>query len=202
MKALKTLLLVLVTLNLLADDPNGLRVGDYAPGFSLKNIDGTMVALTDYSEAKGFVVIFSCNHCPYVKLYEDRMVALNEASVALGYPVIAINPNDPTEYPDDSYENMIERARQKGFTFPYLLDASQETAKAYGAARTPHVFLLQKEEGEKYKVVYIGAIDDDTQGVKEDRIPYVLNAIDAVQKGEKPNPDFTKAIGCSIKWKK
>lgn len=179
----------------------GYNVGDYAADFKLKNIDGKMVSLADYADAKGFIVIFTCNHCPYAKLYEERIVTLDKSFKKNGYPVIAINPNDPVKEPDDSYDNMKKRAKDKGFTFPYLFDETQGVAKAFGAARTPHVFLLQKEAGGKLKVAYIGAIDDDTEGAKEDKVKYVENAIDAIQKGEKPNPDFTKAVGCTVKWK-
>ncbi|MDZ4845919.1 MAG: thioredoxin family protein [Chitinophagales bacterium] len=178
----------------------GYNVGDYAADFKLKNIDDKMVSLADYTEAIGFVVVFTCNHCPYAKLYEDRLVALDKVSKKKGYPVIAINPNDAASHPEDSFDNMKKRAKDKGFTFPYLVDETQEVAQAFGAAKTPHVYLLQKEEG-KLKVVYIGAIDDDTENTKKDKVKYVENAIDAVEKGEKPNPDFTKAVGCTIKWK-
>lgn len=179
----------------------GYNVGDYAVDFKLKNIDGKMVSLADYTEAKGFVVVFTCNHCPYAKLYEDRLVALDKVSKKKGYPVIAINPNDAEKYPDDSFDEMKKRAKQKGFTFPYLVDETQGVAQAFGASRTPHVFVLQKETDGKLKVVYIGAIDDDTENAKKDKVKYVENAIDALEKGEKPSPNFTKAVGCTIKWK-
>ncbi len=180
---------------------SGYNVGDYAAGFKLKNIDGKMVSPGDYPDAKGFIVVFTCNHCPYAKLYEERIVALDKSFKKQGYPVIAINPNDPAREPDDSYDNMKKRAKDKGFTFPYLFDETQEVARAFGAARTPHVFLLQKETEGKFKVAYIGAVDDDTENAKKDKVKYVENAINALEKGEKPNPDFTKAVGCTIKWK-
>ncbi len=180
----------------------GYQIGDYATDFKLKNVDGKLVSLTDFKEAKGVIVIFSCNHCPYVKLYEDRMVELDKKFKKIGYPVIAINPNDTEKYPDDSFENMQKRAKEKGFSFPYVIDETQDVAKRYGAVRTPQVYLLQKESNDKYRVAYIGAIDDDTEGKKKDKIRYVENAISALEKGEKPNPDFTKAVGCTIKWKK
>lgn len=180
----------------------GLHVGDYAPDFKLKNIDGKMVSLSDYKAAKGFLVIFTCNHCPYSVAYEDRIIALDKKYRDLGYPVIAINPNDPKTYPSDSFEGMQKRAKEKGFTFPYLLDDTQEIAKKYGASRTPHVFFLEKESMDKFKVRYIGAIDNDTEGTNDNRINYVQDAVNAVDAGQTPNPDFTKAIGCTIKWKK
>ncbi len=181
-----------------------LHVGDIAPDFNLKNVDGNMVSMASMEDAKGYIVIFSCNHCPYVKLYEDRMIALDKEFAKQGYPVIAINSNDPEEYPTDSYEAMQVRAKEKGFTFPYLVDETQATAKAYGATRTPHVYLLHKQESGDLKVAYIGAIDDDTQDSKKDKdkVKYVANAIAAITNGSTPDPSTTKAIGCSIKWKK
>lgn len=178
----------------------GLEVGDVAPDFKLKNVDGKMVSLSDYKAAKGFVVIFTCNHCPYSVAYEDRIIALNKKSLDLGYPVIAINPNDAKAYPSDSYDGMVERAKKKGFTFPYLHDEDQSIAKTYGATRTPHIFLLEKDV-KGLVVRYIGAIDNDTEETNDDRTTYVEDALAALDNGKQPDPNFTKAIGCTIKWK-
>lgn len=180
----------------------GVEVGDAAPDFKLKNIDGTTVGLSDYKDAKGVIVVFTCNHCPYAVLYEDRIIALNNKLKGLGFPVVAINPNDASKYPDDNFDGMVKRAKEKGFTFPYLHDESQAIAKAYGAARTPHVFLLTKGQDNKFSVAYIGAIDNDTENVSADtRTNYVEDAVKALQNGKKPDPATTKAIGCTIKWK-
>ncbi len=176
----------------------GYKVGDVASDFKLKNVDGKMVSLSDYSKAKGFIIIFTCNHCPYAKAYEDRIIQLDKKYKALGYPVIAINPNDPAVQPDDSYAKMQERAKEKGFTFPYLFDDGQKVFPAYGATRTPHVFVLQKTD--KGNVVrYIGAIDDNYEDASAVKTPYVQNAVNALLSGETVSPDYTKAIGCSIK---
>lgn len=182
----------------------GLKTGDVAPVFNLKNVDGKMVSLNDYRRERGLILVFSCNHCPYVKLYEDRINELDANYKEQGFPVVAINSNDPISHPSDSYENMKVRAEEKNFTFPYLVDDTQDIAKAYGATRTPHVFLLQSNDSGEFKVKYIGAIDNDTEGEmsKSERENYVENAISALQSGETPNPDFTKAIGCTIKWSK
>ena len=177
----------------------GYQVGDKATDFRLKNVDGKMVSMSDYPDAKGIIVIFTCNHCPYSKLYEDRIIAINNKYADKGYPVIAINPNDSIRQPDDSYSKMIIRAKEKGFTFPYLLDAGQHITRAYGASRTPHVFLLQKE-GKDYIVRYIGAIDDNSKDPAAVQEKYLENAVDNLLAGKKPDPDFTKAIGCTIKW--
>lgn len=179
---------------------DGYKVGDEAEDFNLKNIDESYVSLADYPDAKGFVVIFTCNHCPYSKAYEDRIIAIDEKYEPLGYPVIAINPNDPAVQPEDSFEKMIERARDKKFTFPYLFDEKQDVYPKYGATRTPHVFLLDKN-GDKLIVEYIGAIDDNYKDASLVEEKFLENAIDALLVGENPDPNFTKAIGCTIKTK-
>lgn len=179
---------------------NGYSVGDYAIDFKLKNVNGKMVSMADYKNAKGIVVIFTCNTCPYSKIYEDRIIAINNKYKKQGYPVIAINPNDPERQPGDSFELMQQRAKAKGFTFPYLVDETQEVTRAYGATRTPHVFLLKKEKT-KYRVAYIGAIDNNHKSAADASQKYLENAIEAVKAGKKVSNDFTKAIGCTIKWR-
>jgi peroxiredoxin len=188
----------------LAYAADGYSVGSVARDFSLKNIDGKMVSLKNYADAKGFIVIFTCNHCPYAKAYEDRIIALHKAYAPQGYPVIAINPNDPKVQPQDSFENMVQRAKDKGFPFPYVFDETQEIAKTYGATKTPHVYLLKKNTATSnaLEVAYIGAIDDNTDDAKAVKEKYVELAIAALLKGQPPATTNTKAIGCSIKWKK
>jgi len=177
----------------------GYKVGDKATDFRLLNVDGKMVSMKDFTDAKGIVVIFTCNHCPYSKLYENRIIALDKKYKTKGYPVVAINPNDSTVVPEDSYSNMKIRSAEKGFTFPYLFDEGQKVTKEYGALRTPHVFLLQRENDD-YFVRYIGAIDDNSQSPKEVEQHFVEDAIDALLAGKDPEPNFTKAIGCTVKW--
>ena len=196
--AISTLMLAIAFTSLAG---GGLNVGDKAIDFKLKNIDGKNVALTDMKDVKGVIVVFTCNHCPFAKKYETRIVALDKKYKKQGYPVVAINPNDPKEAPEDSYELMQSNAKEKGFTFPYLIDETQDIAKGYGATKTPHVYLLHKEADGTFKVAYIGAIDNDTEG-KNVETKYVENAIASLEKGKKPDPDNTKAIGCTIKWKK
>jgi peroxiredoxin len=178
----------------------GYAVGDKAADFKLKNIDGKMVSLADYTAAKGFIVVFTCNHCPYAKAYESRIIALDKKYKDKGYPVIAINPNDPAVNADDSYVKMQERAKEKGFTFPYLFDEGQKIYPVYGATKTPHVFILQKS-GADLIVKYIGAIDDNHEDETAVKNKYVEGAIDALMAGKKPDPEATKAIGCTIKTK-
>lgn len=176
----------------------GYKVGDTATDFRLLNVDGKFVSMSDFPEAKGFVVIFSCNHCPYVVAYEDRMIELHNKYAPKGFPIIAVNPNDSIAQPQDSYSNMIVRAREKNFPFVYLLDADQSIYPQYGATRTPHVYLLEKVGGE-LKVAYIGAIDDNYRDASQVKEKYLANAIDALLAGQRPDPDFTRAIGCTIK---
>lgn len=178
----------------------GYKPGDKAIDFKLKNIDGRHVSLADYSEAKGFIVVFTCNHCPFSKMYEDRIIALDKKYKSLGYPVIAINPNDPKKQPEDSFDKMIERAKEKGFTFPYLFDETQEVARTYGATNTPHVFVLKKE-GKDLIVSYIGAIDDSPRDASKVNKKYVEQAVDALLNGKEIEVKQAKAIGCTIKWR-
>lgn len=179
----------------------GYEVGDEAADFKLKNIDGKMVSLSDFKKAKGFIVVFTCNHCPYAKKYEDRIVALDKKYKSQGYPVIAINPNDPNVQPEDDYQQMITRAKEKGFTFPYLVDEGQKIYPQYGATKTPHVFVLQKENG-KNIVKYIGAVDNNYEDPNDVSERYVEDAVDALVKNQAIKMNKTVAIGCTIKVKK
>ena len=182
-----------------ADTKKGYQVGDAIEDFELKNIDGNMVSLKNIEEAKGYIVVFSCNHCPYVVAYEDRMIDLHKKYAPQGYPIVAINPNDLERVPGDSFEAMQERAKEKSFPFYYLRDDDQSIAQRFGATRTPHVYLVQNE-ADKMVVKYIGAIDDSAFDAEVVEEKYLETALDAVMKGEAPDPNFTKAIGCTIKW--
>ncbi|MDF0715501.1 thioredoxin family protein [Muricauda sp. 334s03] len=176
----------------------GYQVGDKAADFSLKNVDGAMVSLSDFDGARGFLVIFTCNTCPYAQAYEDRIIALDAKYKPQGVPVIAINPNDPSVKPGDGFAKMKERAAEKGFIFPYLFDEGQKVYPKYGATRTPHVFLLEKTATGNM-VKYIGAIDDNYQDASQVDETFVENAVDAMLAGNEINPKTTKAIGCGIK---
>ncbi|MFO7827553.1 MAG: thioredoxin family protein [Bacteroidales bacterium] len=177
----------------------GYSVGDKAENFKLKNVDGEYISLFNYPAAeKGAIVIFTCNHCPYAVAYEDRIIEIDKKFRSKGYPVIAINPNDPVLVPEDSFDKMKERSNEKNFPFPYLFDETQEVYKMYGAKRTPHVYLLNKE-GNDFVVSYIGTIDDNYKDASAVEKKFLKDAVMALLKGEKPDPDFTKAIGCTIK---
>jgi peroxiredoxin len=202
----KTLFYSLFTLAALAVAAFTFSTTAYEPGavatdFKLKNIDGKMVSLSDFKTAKGFIVTFTCNHCPYAKLYEDRLIAIDKKYKALGYPVIAIMPNDTINYPDDAPSEMAKRAKEKGFTFPYLVDETQEVAKTYGALKTPHIYVLQKN-GKQLTVKYVGAIDDNYEDASKVTKKYLENAMDELIAGKDITVKSTKAIGCGIKWKK
>lgn len=175
---------------------NGYVVGDTARDFSLKNVDGKMVSLADSKDAKGYIVVFTCNECPYAKVYEDRIIALHDKYASQGYAVVAINSNDKNVQPGDGYEQMKQRAKQKNMPYAYLYDETQEIAKTYGATRTPHVFVLDKDR----VVRYIGAIDDNSEEASEVKEKYVENAVEALLAGQEVAVKQTKAIGCGIKW--
>ena len=177
---------------------NGYEVGDIATDFKLKNIDGNMVSLSDYKDAKGFIVIFTCNTCPYAVSYEDRIIALNKKYASKGYPVVAIMPNNPDIQPGDNMDAMKQRATKKGFTFPYLIDEGQTIFPQYGATKTPEVYLLKKSK-KGNEVKYIGAIDDNYQDANAVKSKYVENAVDALLSGQSIKETKTRAIGCSIK---
>ena len=179
-------------------DITTLEPGDTAPGFHLKNVDGQMISPEDYPDAKGFIVVFTANTCPVAKQYEDRLIALGKKYNSGSYPLLAINANIPGLLGGDSYKNMQERAKEKGFSFPYLLDEGQKVTNQYGARVTPHVFLLQRE-GAALKVVYTGAIDNDTQDINPEKTLYVEDAIASLEAGEEIKVPSTKAIGCSVK---
>ena len=201
MQKLVLSLVAIFSFTLFSIAQNGYKVGDNIKDFSLQNIDGKNVSLADYKDSKGFIITFTCNHCPYAMAYEDRILALNKKYAKAGYPVIAINPNDAIQYPEDNFEAMQVRAKEKKFNFPYLYDESQNIAKQFGALKTPHVFIIQKE-GDKLVVKYIGAIDDNWEKAADVKEKYAESAIDALLAGKPVATTSTKAIGCSIKWKK
>jgi peroxiredoxin len=202
MKTLKISLVILlvglITAFTIKNTSDGYGIGDSATDFNLKNVDNNMVSLANLEDAKGFIVIFTCNTCPYSVAYEDRIIELDKKYKEKGYPVIAINPNNPQVKKGDSFELMQQRAKDKGFTFPYLLDEGQHIYPQYGATRTPHVYLLNKDNG-ALKVEYIGAIDNNSHDASAVTEKYVENAVEALFSGKKPSLNYTKAIGCSIK---
>lgn len=201
MNALKTLLAAFLVTSSLVLSPlvdGGYKVGDVASDFSLPNVDGKNVSLADFTEAKGFILVFTCNTCPYSVANEDRIIALDAKYKSKGYPVVAVNPNDPKAINGDDLADMKVRAKEKGFTFPYLQDVGQKVYPLYGASRTPHVYILEKQDG-KLVVQYIGAIDNSSRDASAVTEKYVEDAVDALLEGKKPTKTYTRAIGCSIK---
>jgi len=180
-------------------DASGLKLqlGAQAPYFSLKGTDGKIYSLEEFTEAKALVIFFTCNHCPYAQAYEQRICALSELYRPQGVQFIAICSNDSRGYPQDSFENMVEKSRQLGFPFPYLHDETQITAKAYDAACTPECYLFNAER----KLCYHGRIDDNYRDPSHVTRSDLADAIEAVLEGRTPDSPLTSAIGCSIKWK-
>lgn len=177
------------------------KAGDTAKDFNLRNLKGKTVSLSQYDDAKGFIVVFSCNTCPVVKQYEQRIIDLHDKFANKGFPVVAINSNDKNVSPGDSYEKMQEVASSKGYKFEYLYDEGQETAREYGATNTPHVYVIEKEGG-ILRVKYVGAIDNNADDPSEADKHYVEDAVNALLSGKNVAVAGTKAVGCGIKWKK
>jgi peroxiredoxin len=174
-----------------------LHIGDKAPGFQLQGVDGRTHSLEEFAGTPVLVVVFSCNHCPYVQAYEDRMKDIQRDYQARGVQVIAINSNDDVNYPEDGFNAMVERANAKAFNFLYLRDANQKVAKAYGATHTPQLFVFDQDR----KLRYTGKIDDNWQNPEKVKKQYLREAVDALLQGAGPAEAETHAIGCTIKWK-
>jgi peroxiredoxin len=201
MKVSRTLILATLVVTILAGfNKANYGVGDTVSDFKLKSVDGKFVSLADFKDAKGVIVIFDCNTCPFSKAYNDRIVALDQKFSSKGFPLIAINSNDPEVSPGDSFEEMVSHAKEKGYKFPYLFDETQSVAKAFGATNTPHVFVL-KRDGKKFSVAYIGAIDNNVKDESAADKKYVEHAVEALLAGKEVSITKTKAMGCGIKWK-
>ncbi|HUE76007.1 MAG TPA: thioredoxin family protein [Chloroflexota bacterium] len=174
-----------------------LHIGDSARQFSLPGVDGKTHAYAEARGSRATVVIFTCNHCPYARAWEDRFVAIQNDYRDQGVNLIAINANDAEKYPDDNFEAMRERAQERGFTFPYLRDESQEIARAYGAERTPEVFVFDSDDVLRYH----GTVDDNHEDPDAIRIPYLRSALDSILNKRRINILETTPVGCTIKWK-
>lgn len=175
-----------------------LKIGSIAPTFSnLPGTDAKKYSLSSFSAQKIVVIVFSCNHCPYVQSYEDRMIAFQRTYGQKGVQLIAINANETEHYPEDKFDEMVKRARAKGFNFPYLRDNDQSVANAYGATHTPEFFVFD----EKRKLRYKGKFDDNYQNPNAVTNAYVRNAVDALLSGRPVAEPETYSIGCTIKWK-
>lgn len=175
----------------------GMPLGTAAPDFSLPGIDDKTHTLGSYAAAKVLVVVFTCNHCPYAKACEGRLIAIQKDYAAKGVQLVAINPNNAQAYPDDSFESMKRRASEKGFNFPYLHDESQSVARAYDAACTPDIFVF---DGAR-KLTYNGRIDDNWQDESKVTRRDLRAALDATLQNQAMPFEVVASMGCSIKWK-
>src|ERR671915_2602 len=174
-----------------------LSPGDKAVPFELPGVDDRRHALEDYADKEAVAVVFTCNHCPYARAWEDRLIGIQADFAARGVQLIAINANDAKKYPDDSFPRMKERSEEKGFTFPYLYDESQEVARAYGASRTPEIFLFDKDGSLRYH----GTVDDNYEDPRAVENHYLRDALDASLADKEPAVSETPPVGCTIKWK-
>jgi peroxiredoxin len=200
MRKIKLFTLVAFAVVLVSGKPLRYEIGDKVMDFKLKNIDGKAVALSDYKTSKGVIVIFDCNTCPYSKAYNDRIIALNKKYSSQGFPLVAINANDPQISPGDSFEAMAAYAKRKKYDFPYLVDETQEVARAFGATNTPHVFVLKRDDND-FSVAYIGTVDNNSRNASAASKKYVEDAVEALIAGQPVPTPTTKAIGCTIKWR-
>jgi peroxiredoxin len=177
------------------------KPGDVVSDFSLKNVKGESVSLSQFGDAKGFIVVFYSNVCPVVKKYEQRIADLHREFSPRGYHVVAINSNDKDAQPGDSFEEMKKYAKSKNPGFQYLYDESQDVARDFGATNTPHVYVLSKNNG-TLKLEYVGAVDNNTEDASKADKKYVADAVNALLKGQSVPVTSTKAVGCTVKWKK
>ena len=193
----KSLMAIIVSMSVAAS-AFALNLGDKAPttDVKMKNVDGRELSIADAAGKEGTLVIFSCNHCPFVKAWQNRIASIGNAAKGKGVGVIVINSNDPASYPEDSFAEMQKRAQQLGFTFPYVVDATSDVARAFGATRTPEAFLFDKDG----KLVYHGAIDD-SQKADEVSARYLQDATDALVSGKQIANKETKFLGCGIKYR-
>lgn len=190
--------LLLSTNSLLAQSRNGYALGDAVENFTVKSTDNRSISLADYQSQKGLIVVFSSNHCPFSRVYEERIQALNQQFAPQGYPVLAIMPNDPNVYEEDSFATMQRRAREQAYTYPYAIDESQQAARRFGASRTPQAFVLKQNNGQ-FTVEYMGAVDDNPQDRAGVKRPYLEEAVASLLAGRPVSTPITKAVGCAVK---
>lgn len=190
--------LLLSTNSLLAQSRNGYALGDAVENFTVKSTDNRSISLADYQSQKGLIVVFSSNHCPFSRVYEERIQALNQQFAPQGYPVLAIMPNDPNVYEEDSFATMQRRAREQAYTYPYAIDESQQAARRFGASRTPQAFVLKQNNGQ-FTVEYMGAVDDNPQDRAGVKRPYLEEAAASLLAGRPVSTPITKAVGCAVK---
>ena len=172
-----------------------------APDFRLPGTDGRDHSLSELNDAKLLVVVFSCNHCPYVIGSEERMIRFANDYAPRGVRMVAINSNETENHPGDSFEHMVQRAKERNFPFPYLRDDTQEVALAYGALRTPHYYVFAKDAAGAWRLGYTGRMDDNPRTPGAETTHELRDAVDALLAGRKPEVALTNPIGCNVKWK-
>ncbi len=178
-----------------------LSLGQPAPDFRLPGVDARSYSLGDFGGARVLVVVFSCNHCPYVIGSEERMVAFARDYAPRGVSMVAINSNEAENHPTDSFEHMVTRAAERGFPFPYLRDETQEVALAYGALRTPHYYAFAKDDAGRFTLRYTGRMDDNPRTPGAETTRELRDAVDALLAGRRPSTEVTNPIGCNVKWR-
>jgi peroxiredoxin len=201
MKTIKLLSIILIAFSIICTNAFAQKNYKTLVDFKLKNVDGSLISLIDYPTAKGFIIVFTCNHCPFAKLYPPRLNDLNNKFKPLGVPLIAISSTDTLMYEEDTYPNMVKKANEEHFNFPYLFDEMQEVAKNFNAQKTPHAYVIWKENNQ-WVVKYNGAIDDNGMEPEKVTEAYVSNAVDALLKEKKVLVSETKSIGCQIAFRK
>ena len=174
----------------------GLHIGDSAPDFELPGVDGKDHSMSEYSDKEILVVMFTCNHCPYVRANESRLIDIQNNYASRDVTLVAINSNETVNYPEDDFDHMVERAKKLGYNFHYLRDENQAIAKAYGAQCTPEMFLFDKDR----KLRYRGGVDDNWKEPEKVQRKFLREALDATLEGKNIDSTWAPAIGCSIKW--
>ena len=204
MKSIKTVALFLLLISLYSFSGKNKApvslIGNTVNDFSLRNIDNKNISLNDFKNAKGFIIVFTCNHCPFAKLYLERLNMLNEKYKSLHVPLIAINSTDSLVYEEETFAEMVKKVKEKGFSFPYLQDNTQAVAKNFGAEKTPHAFVIWKENNQ-WKIKYKGAIDDNGAEPKKVTHAYVEEAVNALLHTKTVAVTETRSIGCTIKFR-
>ena len=194
------LLMLLLALRFVVLPAQSLHTGGTVPGFALKNVDGKMVSLADYQQAKGFIIVFTCNHCPFARLYTQRLNDLARQYGPKGFVLLAVNSSDNVLLQGESFGKMVEQARSQHYSFPYLQDAEQTVARSFGANRTPQAFVLLKENG-KLVIKYEGAVDDNGAEAAQVAHHYLADALNNLLNSKPVAVTDTKAVGCAIKFK-
>jgi peroxiredoxin len=201
MKTIKSLSILWIALLIISTNSFAQKNNKDIVDFKLKNVDGNFVSLSDYPTAKGFIIVFTCNHCPFAKLYPPRLNDLNNKFKPLGVPLIAISSTDTMMYEEDTYPNMVIKANEEHFNFPYLFDEMQEVAKNFKAQKTPHAFVIWKENNQ-WIIKYNGAIDDNGMEPNKVTETYVSNAVNELLTSQTIKTSETKSIGCQIAFRK